>query len=215
MISLYSLLIFFLGYFLGSVPFGLVLCLLFGHGDIRKIGSGSIGATNVLRTGNKFLAFMTVLLDGGKGAIAVLVALMVTGDQMTASLAALGAIIGHCFPVWLKFKGGKGVATTLGTILALSPILGFTLCGLWLVTALTTRISSLSALTAIALSPFVAYFIAQNFLLPGLCVLIAIVVFYKHKDNIKRLINGEEPKISFKKKEKKAPDDPDASSASQ
>lgn len=185
------------GYFFGSIPFGLVLCYLAGYGDIRKIGSGNIGATNVLRTGNKILAFLTLLLDSSKGLIAVLLAAAFF-DKHAMFGAALGAVLGHNFPVWLKFKGGKGVATTIGTFLALSWPVGLATCGAWLVTAAITRISSLSALIALALAPiFVASFgEPKQVYLVGL---ISLIGWIRHKDNITRILNGTEPKIGKKK----------------
>lgn len=186
------------GYLLGSVPFGLVLAYLAGYGDIRKIGSGNIGATNVLRTGNKPLAAATLLLDSGKGAIAVLVAHWL-GSYEAAMAAGLFAVGGHMFPVWLKFKGGKGVATTLGMLLALSPIVGAAACALWLGMAIAFRYSSLAALTAIIMTPFIAEFGLGDSNLAGVCGLTALLVWIKHRPNIHRLIKGEEPKIQFKK----------------
>ncbi len=185
-----------LGYLLGSVPFGLVLVRMAGLGDIRKLGSGNIGATNVLRTGRKDLALATLLLDSGKGAIAVLVA---SHWGLQAEMgAAFGAFLGHLFPVWLKFKGGKGVATTLGILLAFVPFAGLAACLTWAATAAVTRISSLSALMAMLLAPFFTAW----FYRPELCWLIgtmAIIVWYKHKENIRRIIAGTEPKIGKKK----------------
>ncbi len=189
------------GYILGSIPFGLVLCYIFGYGDIRKIGSGNIGATNVLRTGNKLLAFITLLLDSGKGAISVLISLYIMNvDFNTAMAAGFGSILGHLFPVWLKFKGGKGVATTFGTLLALSPYTGLITCVIWLITALIFRISSLSALVAVLVSPVISYFLYPQYeLLPLWCAIVAVIVWAKHYQNIKRIIKGEEPKIGKKK----------------
>lgn len=187
-------------YILGSIPFGLVLCYLFGYGDIRKIGSGNIGATNVLRTGNKPLALATLILDSGKGAAAVFAAQYLThGDFNIMMLTALAVLLGHLFPIWLKFKGGKGVATTLGTLLALAPWVGLAACGLWLVTALIFRFSSLAALVAIGLSPVVAELVYQQDNLSGLLGFITLLVYFKHRENIKRLFKGQEPKISKKK----------------
>lgn len=185
------------GYLFGSIPFGLVLCYIAGYGDIRKIGSGNIGATNVLRTGNKLLAFLTLVLDSSKGLIAVLLAAAFF-DKHAMFGAALGAVLGHNFPVWLKFKGGKGVATTLGTFMALSWPVGLAICGAWLVTAAITRISSLSALIALALAPiFVASFgEPKQVYLIGL---ISLIGWIRHKDNITRILNGTEPKIGKKK----------------
>lgn len=185
-------------YLIGSIPFGLVLTRLGGYGDIRDIGSGNIGATNVLRTGNKKLAMATLILDAVKGAIAVAIAWKF-GSYELAMVAAFFSLLGHLFPVWLKFKGGKGVATTLGILLALKPIIGVAACGLWLLTALITRYSSLSALVAIAATPAIAYFLYHDANLTGLCGFIATLVFVKHRANIQRLIKGEEPKIGQKK----------------
>jgi len=185
-----------LGYLLGSIPFGLLLTRMAGLGDIRKIGSGNIGATNVLRTGNKGLALATLLLDGGKGAAAVLVARYFHPDL--AVIAGAAAFIGHLFPIWLKFKGGKGVATALGTLLALNWEVGVLCCLTWLVVALVFRYSSLSALLAIGLSGVYAYFLGtmpQVWLAIGL----AILVWIRHHENIRRLLKGEESKIGKKK----------------
>ncbi len=195
-----------LGYLLGSIPFGLVLTRLAGLGDIRQIGSGNIGATNVLRTGNKPLALATLLLDSGKGAVAALVALDLAGRflgpdmaMMAAVLAAGGAMLGHSFPVWLGFKGGKGVATAIGVLLAVCWPVGLLACLTWLVVAGLFRISSLSALTAIALSPLTGWWFGGP-LVAGLCLFIAILVFIRHEANIRRLLKGEEPKIGAGKK---------------
>lgn len=185
------------GYLLGSVPFGLVITKAAGLGDIRKIGSGNIGATNVLRTGRKDLAAATLILDSGKGAIAVIIMGLIF-DYNAAMLAGFFALVGHCYPIWLNFKGGKGVATTLGTLLALSPLVGFITCMIWLVTALLSRISSLSALIAVGLSPLMAHILTGNANLSGLCALIAALVYLKHRENIKRIFKGLEPKIGKK-----------------
>ena len=187
------------GYLLGSIPFGLVLCQIFGLGDIRNIGSGNIGATNVLRTGNKPLALATLLLDSGKGAIAVLTINYFFGFA-PAMLAGFLALIGHCYPVWLKFKGGKGVATTLGTLLALAWPVGLSACAIWFVSALIFRISSLAALIAVGFTPLISHFIYKDPNLSFVCALIAALVYIKHRENIKRLFAGEEPKIGKKKK---------------
>ena len=186
-----------LAYLLGSIPFGLILTKLGGYGDIRDIGSGNIGATNVLRTGNKRLALATLVLDALKGATAVGLALYFASFEV-ALIAGLFAIIGHLFPVWLKFRGGKGVATALGTLLALKPLVGIAACGLWLLCALVTRYSSLSALIAIGLSPVIAHFLYHDANLSGTAAIIATLVFIKHRANIKRLTRGEEPKIGKK-----------------
>lgn len=197
-----------LGYLLGSVPFGLVLTRLAGYGDIRKIGSGNIGATNVLRTGNKPLALATLILDSGKGALAVVIALYFSSFNV-ALVTGLFALLGHLFPVWLKFKGGKGVATTLGTLIALKPVVGLCACALWLLTALMTRYSSLSALVAVALTPVVAHFVYDDANFTAFCGFVATLVFFKHRENIKRLMNKQEPKIGEKKKDD-APQSPSA-----
>lgn len=199
------ILLFMGGYAFGSIPFGLVLTRLAGYGDIRAIGSGNIGATNVLRTGNKPLALATLLLDSGKGAIVVLAAAYFIGTTpLSALLIALGAILGHCFPVWLGFKGGKGVATTFGTLLAAVPVAGLIACGVWLVCAAAFRISSLSALIAILTLPVSVYFI--HGLLPAfVSALVALLVFIRHKENIKRILNGNEPKIGAKKNNDEKP----------
>ncbi len=186
------------GYLIGSIPFGLILTRLGGYGDIRNIGSGNIGATNVLRTGNKKLAIATLILDSLKGAMAVGIAYYFFTYDI-AMLAGFCALIGHLFPVWLKFKGGKGVATTLGTFLALKPLLGILACGIWLLMAVVLRYSSLSALTAIGLTPVIAHFLYHNPNLTGFCGIVATLVFYKHRENIKRLLSGQEPKIGQKK----------------
>jgi glycerol-3-phosphate acyltransferase PlsY len=185
------------GYLLGSIPFGLVLTRLAGLGDIRAIGSGNIGATNVLRTGNKGLALAVLLLDSGKGAAAVLLAGWAIPDS--GAPAALGAVLGHLFPVWLGFKGGKGVATTLGTLLALAWPVGLIACATWLAIALVFRISSLAALAAITAAPVAAWFMAG----PRIAItalLIALLVWWKHAANIDRLVKGREPRISFSAK---------------
>jgi glycerol-3-phosphate acyltransferase PlsY len=185
---------FALAYLLGSIPFGLVLTRLAGLGDIRSIGSGNIGATNVLRTGNKKLAAATLILDGAKGAVAVLIAWQFGPDM--AVLAAAGAILGHCFPVWLRFKGGKGVATTVGTWLALSWPVGLIVCASWLVVAAVTRYSSLAALIALALAPVAAWhFEGPQFAELG--AFIAVLVWIRHHENIRRLLRGQEGRISF------------------
>ncbi|MFN3646323.1 MAG: glycerol-3-phosphate 1-O-acyltransferase PlsY [Gemmobacter sp.] len=185
------------GYLLGSVPFGIVMARLFGLGDLRKIGSGNIGATNVLRTGNKPAAFLTLVLDAGKGGIAVLLARWLAAED-AAQIAGAAAFFGHLFPIWLGFKGGKGVATCLGTLLALFWPVGLAACALWLMTAALTRISSLSALVAAALSPVAAVLLGRPDL-SALTILLAALIFVRHDANIRRLLRGEEPRISRKK----------------
>lgn len=186
------------GYLLGSVPFGLVLTKLARTPDIRTIGSGNIGATNVLRTGRKDLALLTLICDSGKGAAAVyLISIFVT--PFAAFGAVLGSVIGHMYPVWLGFKGGKGVATTIGVFLIFTPVPGLLMCATWLVTALITRISSLSALIMMVLAPvYVLVLCTPTHAVITLTV--SAMVIYKHKDNIQRLRNGTESKIGDKKK---------------
>ena len=185
------------GYLLGSIPFGLVLTRLAGLGDVRQIGSGNIGATNVLRTGHKGLAAATLLLDAGKGAAAVLLAKLWGPDM--ALVAAFGAVVGHLFPVWLGFKGGKGVATTLGALLALSPLLGAASCLAWLLVAAVFRYSSLAALVAVAAAPVVAWFLLADLQMVQLTGALALLVWLRHHENIRRLLTGQEPKIGRKK----------------
>lgn len=183
------------GYLLGSIPFGLLLTRMAGIGDIRAIGSGNIGATNVLRTGNKGLALATLLLDGGKAALAVLlVRYFVPFPPMAYALAGMAAFLGHIFPVWLGFKGGKGVATYIGAMLAIAWPVGAGFCAVWLLTAITTRYSSLSALIAAIVAPVLAYFFSGPHLLSAAIPMSAILI-YKHRENIKRLMSGEETKI--------------------
>jgi glycerol-3-phosphate acyltransferase PlsY len=186
-----------LGYLLGSIPFGLFFAWASGAGDVRKIGSGNIGATNVLRTGKKWAAAATLICDGSKGAAAVLIAkfFLIPGAEI---FAALAAVLGHLFPIFLGFKGGKGVATFLGVCLALYWPVGLAVCATWLLTALIWRISSLSALIAIALSP--AYFFAagQRDYAP-LALVLAVLIFFMHRENIRRMLSGEEPRIGSKK----------------
>lgn len=181
-----------IGYLLGSIPFGLILTKLAGLGDIRGIGSGNIGATNVLRTGKKSLAFLTLLLDGGKGTAAVL--LMDYLLSGTGQFAGIAALLGHIFPVWLKFKGGKGVATSFGVLLGLAWPVGICAMLVWLIVAVSLRISSLSALVAIALTPTLAFALGYNDLF-WVTVVIVVLIFVKHKANIRRLLSGTEPKI--------------------
>lgn len=184
-------------YLLGSIPFGLVITRLAGLGDVRKIGSGNIGATNVLRTGRKDLALATLLLDAGKGGIAVLLARWGFGEN-AALIAGVAAFAGHCWPVWLQFKGGKGVATYIGTLLALNWIVGLLFCLTWLIVAALRRYSSLAALTAAAAAPVFAWIWSGPFL-SAACAAISIFLYYRHKENILRLMNGTETKIGGEK----------------
>lgn len=182
-----------LAYLLGSIPFGLVMARIMGLGDLREIGSGNIGATNVLRTGNKHAALLTLLLDAGKGAVAVLAARAALGED-AAQIAALTSFLGHLYPVWAGFRGGKGVATFLGVLTALSWPLGLAACATWLVAALVTRISSMGALAAAASSPVWAI-VASKFALLILIVLLSALVLYRHHANIARIRAGTEPRI--------------------
>ncbi len=191
----------FLGYLLGSVPFGLVITRAAGLGDIRNVGSGNIGATNVLRTGRKDLAAATLALDSGKGAIAVLIAYALGWPPEVAGAAAF---LGHCFPVWLKFQGGKGVATFLGTLLALWFPAGAFACAIWLGCAFLFKFSSLAALVAAAASPLVLFAMGKPaFAIAALFM--AALIFFRHKANIERLMRGEEPRIGGKKTPAGAP----------
>jgi glycerol-3-phosphate acyltransferase PlsY len=185
------------GYLLGSIPFGLILTQLAGMRDIRSIGSGNIGATNVLRTGNKKLAAATLLLDGAKGAVTVLIAQRFGPDM--AVVAAAGSLVGHLFPIWLRFRGGKGVATALGILLALAPMVGLLSCGTWVLTAVIFRFSSLSALIALAASPIYMWLLADPQRME-FSIAMAIVVWGRHGENIRRLVKGEESRISFSRK---------------
>jgi len=202
-----------IGYLLGSIPFGLLLTRAAGMGDIRAIGSGNIGATNVLRTGNRGLAAATLLLDGAKGAAAVLLARLVLipmlGAPETAPaewvvyLAGLAAFAGHVAPVWLGFKGGKGVATYIGVLLGLSWVVGLIFCGVWLLIAYTRKFSSLAALTAAATAPVFAYGLAGTeadaLAFAATCGVMTLVLYLRHWENIRRLWNGTEPKIGSEK----------------
>jgi glycerol-3-phosphate acyltransferase PlsY len=183
------------GYLLGSIPFGLLLAMAAGKGDIRSIGSGNIGATNVLRTGSKGLAAATLLLDGAKGFLAVWLAWRYVPDA--APLAALGAVLGHCFPVWLRFKGGKGVATTLGVCLGLAWPIGLAYAIVWLAMLAATRISSLSGMSAAVAAPAAAAAAGRIELVPVLAG-IALIVVWLHRANIARLRQGTEPRVGSK-----------------
>ena len=196
----YGIFVCILGYLLGSVPFGLLLTRTAGLGDIRGIGSGNIGATNVLRTGRKGLAAATLLLDGAKGAAAVLIARAVVYDEGFVLLAGLAAVIGHLFPVWLGFKGGKGVATGLGVLIAVAWPIGLVACAVWLLVAATARFSSLAALAAFASAPCLAA-IMEDFNVVKLAFTIAVLVFVRHQANIRRLLAGTEPRIGRGKTE--------------
>lgn len=184
-----------LGYLSGSIPFGLLFTRWAGLGDVRAIGSGNIGATNVLRTGNKKVAAATLIADAVKGTIPILL-MKAMGGETAGLIAGLAAFAGHLFPVWLGFKGGKGVATNIGILFGLYWPLGLIFLAVWLVMALTFRISSLSALTASALSPLWAWFLGKpTFVLP--LILLAALIWIMHHENIARLLRGEETKIKL------------------
>ena len=187
---------FFVGYLFGTIPFGLVLTKLAGTQDLRSIGSGSIGATNVLRTGNKGLAAGTLLGDALKGTLAVVI-MGYYGGPYAAMLAALGAFLGHLFPVWLKFNGGKGVATYIGVLIGLFWPAALVFCVIWLATAATTRYSSLSALIAAFVTPLFLWWFGHP-ALASLFVVLTLLLFYKHTENIKRLQAGTEGRIGAK-----------------
>lgn len=187
-------------YLLGAVPFGLVITRVAGLGDIRDIGSGNIGATNVLRTGRKDLALATLLLDAGKGAIAVFVTSLLLGLPDLAGAAGLAAFVGHCFPIYLKFKGGKGVATFFGTLFAVSPLVGLIAALTWGLMALVFRMSSLAGLSAAVAAPIASYFISGGAdwqFIAGM----TLMIFIRHHENIGRILSGTETKIGKKAKE--------------
>ncbi len=187
------------GYFLGSIPFGLVLTRLAGLGDVREIGSGNIGATNVLRTGRKGLALATLVLDGGKGAAAALLLARWGGDL--GLIAGLASVLGHNFPVWLRFKGGKGVATSIGVLIAVAWPAGLLACLTWLATALVFRYSSLAALVALGAAPFYMYWLADGHP-TALAAALAVLAIVRHRANIGRLLRGQEPKIGAKERDR-------------
>lgn len=184
-----------LAYLIGSIPFGLIITRIAKTQDIRTIGSGNIGATNVMRTGRKYLALTTLLLDATKGAVAVLIIKHFYGADFM-QIGALLAVLGHIFPVWLRFKGGKGVATTLGVLAAINPWLGLSVCAIWLGAFAVTRISSLSALLSIGYSSIAAY-VLDSYVTALLCLCLAGLVICTHRNNIARLLQGTEG--SFKK----------------
>ena len=196
--------IFIFGYFLGSIPFGLILTKISGLGDIRKIGSGNIGATNVLRTGNKKIALFTLLLDGGKGALAIYLITIILPKVFDNNLnmiefyqctVAISAVVGHCFPIWLRFKGGKGVATGFGVILSLNLNIGIVALLIWVLIAKVFKISSMSALIAFILIPVLMFYYETEIIYFLSSFLISLVCFVQHRENIKRLIKRSEPKI--------------------
>ena len=182
-----------IGYLLGAVPFGVILARAMGLGNLREIGSGNIGATNVLRTGNKKAAALTLLFDAGKGAIVVLLARAMAGED-AAQIAALAAFLGHCFPIWLGFRGGKGVATYIGIVLALAWPVGLAVCATWLAVALLLRYSSLAALLAAGMGPLWASLLGYgDFFFLG--IIFAVLIYARHWANITRLRAGTETKI--------------------
>jgi glycerol-3-phosphate acyltransferase PlsY len=185
-----------LAYLLGSIPFGLILTRIAGLGDVRQIGSGSIGATNVLRTGRKGLAALTLLLDAAKGYAAVALAGLYGGETYLI-VAAHAAIIGHMFPVWLRFRGGKGIATGLGIVLAMSWPAALAGLATWIAVAVATRFSSLGSLISAVMVIAYVWFFTENLHYVETMVVLALLVFYKHRANIRRLLKGEESKISF------------------
>lgn len=185
-----------LAYALGSVPFGVVIARVMGLGDLRQIGSGNIGATNVMRTGNKLAGVLTFLLDAGKGAIAALLAWGLIGED-AAQVAALAAFLGHLYPVYLGFKGGKGVATFIGTALALAWPVGLAICAIWAGVFALSRYSSLSALVATAISPLLAFMLGYGSMLV-LFVALGAMIFWKHAENIRRLAAGTESRFTRK-----------------
>jgi glycerol-3-phosphate acyltransferase PlsY len=185
-----------IGYLLGSIPFGIVLARVMGLGNLRDIGSGSIGATNVLRTGSKKAAALTLLLDALKGVFAVILARVLAGED-AAQIAGLMAMVGHCYPVWLRFNGGKGVATFLGLMLILDFPVGLGCCVAWLIGAGLFRISSMASLISAAASSFLVVFVGTQPILI-LSVLLTLLIFWRHRSNIARLKAGTEPKIGQK-----------------
>jgi glycerol-3-phosphate acyltransferase PlsY len=186
-----------LAYLLGSIPFGVVITRAMGLGDLRQIGSGNIGATNVLRTGNKAAALATLVLDAAKGGIAVLIARWLLGED-AAQLAGLSAFLGHLFPVWLRFRGGKGVATLLGILIALAWPVGLAACATWLVTALISRTSSVAALVSAGTTSLWLFLLDEGRML-FLVMILTILVYVRHAENLKRIKAGTEPKIGQKK----------------
>jgi len=184
-----------LGYLLGSIPFGLLLTRLAGKGDIRDIGSGNIGATNVLRTGSKWLALLTAILDCLKGTAAVLLSRQLFGPD-TSAVAAAGAMVGHLYPVWLTFKGGKGAATFFGVLLALLPMAALVYAAVWILLLLTIRISSVAGMTAAISAPVMALILHSSYF--PMLLGFAVLVLWKHRENIARLTKGTEPRIGMK-----------------
>ena len=181
-------------YLIGSIPSGVIWAKFFKLGSLKNIGSGNIGATNVLRTGNRIAAFLTLLCDAGKGFVAVFLAEMFT-QELTIQAVCLFVFIGHCFPIWLKFKGGKGVATYIGIVSSMNLLFGFITCMIWLLTATMLRMSSLSALISAVFGPILVYFILDSSYL-GISIVLTFLIFWTHKTNIYRILNGTEPSIN-------------------
>ena len=205
-VNSFLILIFFsvFGYLVGSIPFGLILTKSSGLGDIRNIGSGNIGATNVLRTGNKKLAFITLIMDAGKGAFAIYLGVLLfnfleisnfVSLELLKSIIATVSVVGHCFPIWLKFKGGKGVATGLGAILFLNLTIGIIALLIWIIIAKLFKMSSLSALFTYFIVPILIYYYDKENYFFIASLLISIICWFQHRENIKRLLKGLEPKI--------------------
>ena len=188
-------------YFLGSLPFALILPKIFGYGDIRNIGSGNVGATNVLRTGNKYLAFIVLCLDVLKGLLPFIILNLYFHeiDMLLAVLLCHFTILGHIFPIWLKFKGGKGVATYIGFLFGLNAILGISFLIVWIVIALISRYSSLSSLIASLIAPIYFFFINPNYYIGIFLFYLFLIIMLKHSENIKKLLNGDENKIKLSK----------------
>ena len=181
-------------YLIGSIPSGIIWAKFFKLGSLKNIGSGNIGATNVLRTGNRIAAFLTLLCDAGKGFLAVFLAEMFT-QELTVQAVCLFVFIGHCFPIWLKFKGGKGVATYIGIVSSINVLFGFITCMIWLLSATMSRTSSLSALISAVFGPILVYFILDSSYL-GISIALTFLIFWTHKTNIYRILNGTEPSIN-------------------
>ena len=186
------------GYMVGAIPFGLVLAHKFGLGDIRGIGSGNIGATNVLRTGHKTAAALTLVLDSGKGALVVLLLRFIGADALVLAVGGGFCVLGHCYPMWLEFRGGKGVATGLGVFLAFNPLAGIIICGIWLMVAVLLRYSSLAALAAYLAAPLIfarVFHDPQSFTITA--ALLALLILWRHRANIVRLFAGSETRINI------------------
>ena len=181
-------------YLIGSIPSGIIWAKFFKLGSLKNIGSGNIGATNVLRTGNKVASFLTLICDAGKGFVAVFLAEIFT-QELTVQAVCLFVFIGHCFPIWLKFKGGKGVATYIGIVSSINLLFGFITCMIWLLSATMSRMSSLSALISALFGPILVYFILDSSYL-GISIVLTFLIFWTHKTNIYRILNGTEPSIN-------------------